>query len=82
MFADIETVSSNAVTGATIISLGFMSEQAAERVRDALEGKTFMNFEVTCAVAPGGPLVSISTEYDESPVEILAFAMNVMAGAS
>jgi hypothetical protein len=81
MFEIPETVETNRVTGATIVNLGFMSQEAAAKFKAALHGQTFMNFNVCCAVSPGGPYVSISTTYKESPVGILAFALNVLAGA-
>jgi hypothetical protein len=86
MFAVPETVATFTPLGTTktttVLTLGFMSKAAAARVKDALEGKTYMNFKVTAAVCPGGPLVSIATDYEESPVEILAFAFNCLADPS
>lgn len=81
MFDLPETVETNRVTGATVVNLGFMSKEAAAKFKTALHGQTFMNFNVCCAVSPGGPYVSISTTHQSSPVEILAFALNVLAGA-
>lgn len=81
MFEIPETVETNAVTGATSVHLGFMSKESAAKFKTALHGKTFMNFDVACAVSPGGPFVSLSTTYDATPIEIMAFAMNVLAGA-
>jgi len=81
MFETPETVETHRLTGATTLNLGFMSKEAAAKVETALHGKTFMSFEVICTPSPGGTWVAFSTEYKESPVEIFAFAMNVMASA-
>ena len=81
MFDLPETVETNRVTGATVINLGFLGEEGAAKAKAALEGKTFMNFDVCCAVCPGGPFVSISTTHESTPLEIMVFAFAALASA-
>ena len=65
----------------TIIDLGFLEDSAAQKVRKALEGQTYMNFHVNIGICPGGPAVTIQTDYEAPFEEIAGMAMNVLASA-
>ena len=66
---------------ATIIECGnFGRKEAAELIRDALHGKTYMNFQVDVGIMPGGARnVDIRTDYEEDAAEIAAFALRNVA---
>ena len=60
-------------------NLGYMQAKDALKVIRALDGKTFMNFQVQTGIGPGGTHVDIVTDYEESDAAILTFALHVMA---
>jgi hypothetical protein len=59
--------------------LGYMQDKDALKVLRALDGKTFMNFQVQTGIGPGGTHVDIVTDYEETDAEILTLALHVMA---
>ena len=64
----------------TTFDLGFIStNEQAKKIKDAVDGKTYMNFRVDCGISPSGPNVTISTDYDDSEKEITEFLMNLLA---
>ena len=68
--------------------LGYMQEKHAAKIKEALDGKTFMNFRIETGVSPYGTSVVLSTDnptpFDSVPYtdrEILEFALYCMATA-
>ena len=67
--------------------LGNMTQKAAQRLTDALHGKTYMKFSVNKGIAPG-PSVDVYLETDHpeffpgaTDTDILTFAISVLAGS-
>ena len=58
--------------------IGTMSEANAKKAVKALQGKTYMNFQVDWGIGPGGCPVSISTPVDYPDEEILTMAIHVL----
>lgn len=63
----------------TTIDIGNMDEDQARIVKEKLTGKTYMNFQVCCGIAPCSRDVSVSTEYNSTREEIIEMLMYVMA---
>jgi len=63
----------------TTISLGNLSEKQANIVKEKLNGKTYMNFQVCCGIIPCARHVTVSTEYDDTLEEIIEMLLFVMA---
>jgi len=61
------------------IDIGNMDSDQAQIVKDKLTGKTYMNFQVCCGIAPCSRDVSISTEYDGTREDIMDMLLYVMA---
>ncbi len=67
-------------TEITIFDLGYLSKEKALKVREKLEGKTYMNFRVDLGLCPSGYGVTISTDYSgASYSDIAEFLMSCMA---
>lgn len=78
---EIPTVEQNKFKHGTFTSifLGHLSQENAERVAEKIEGKSYMNFHVCIAPMPGGPCVTVETQYDNTPEKILGMLLFVMA---
>lgn len=63
----------------TLIEIGTMEQASAEKVKEALHGKSFMEFEVLICPHPGGPNVCVQTEHDADETEIKDFIMWCLA---
>jgi hypothetical protein len=63
----------------TIIYIGIMPEAPAQRIYENLHGKTYMKFNVTRGICPGGREVQVSTEYEAPFDEIAGMAMHCLA---
>ena len=63
----------------TTYDLGYMPQAAADKVFDALHGKSYMDFKVIYGLAPGGARVTLATDYRDTPEEILTMALHIMA---
>ena len=66
--------------------IGYMQEKHAEKIKKALDGKSFMNFFVETGITPAGTAVQISTDYQVpegsipySDLEVLELALYCMA---
>lgn len=59
--------------------LGYFDETTCERIKNALESKTFMNFKISWSGKGGNCTLIIETDYEETEQEIknffLAFAL-------
>lgn len=68
--------------------IGYMQEKHAEKFKQALDGKSFMKFQVETGISPAGMSVVLSTAYEvpegSAPcddIEILTLALYCMATA-
>ena len=61
------------------LDLGIMSEGAAKTIRHALDGTSYMRFQVSLSETPGGTAVVLQTDYDDGVAEILTFALFCVA---
>jgi hypothetical protein len=62
-------------------SLGYMNEKNALKIVKALQGKTYMNFQVHREIPKDGHYVEIRTDYDASDIDILTLALSILAAA-
>lgn len=63
-----------------IASIGTMAPEKAERMKDVLQGETYMDLNVICAVQPGPSRhVTITTKYDVTEKELAEFALYTFA---
>lgn len=62
-------------------SLGSMPEKAAILVYNALQGQTYMTFDVSVGRMPGDPnfSVSLGTRYPAKAADVLTFALWAIA---
>lgn len=63
----------------TTIEIAQMDEKRANRIKEKINGKTYMKFEVCDAPMPGGRFVSISTSYEAPKDEIVSMLLYVLA---
>ena len=53
--------------------LGYFTENAMKKLKNAMEGKTFMNFKISWSNLAGNCTLVVSTDYDETVEEIKNF---------
>ena len=59
----------------------FKNERNVERLREILNDQTYMNFIINYGISPGGPHVTLSTDYEASDEDILTFALHVVSNS-
>lgn len=57
--------------------LGYFTESTCKRIKAAMDGKTFMNFEVCWSNFAGNCTLIIKTDYEETEQKIKNFFLNV-----
>ncbi len=50
--------------------LGYFSQETCEKVKKAMEGRTYMHFEVNYSISAGNCTLIISTDYEGTEAEI------------
>lgn len=60
--------------------LGYFAESQCKRIKAALDGKTFMNFEVKWSNCAGNCTLIICTNYEGTEREIKNFFLNMALG--
>ena len=59
--------------------LGFMTPTTIEKIKSAMDGKTFMNFQVGCSSQAGvNCILIVKTDYEESENNIKNFFLNCL----
>lgn len=53
--------------------LGYFTETTCKRIKNAIEGKTFMNFKISWSNCAGNCTLIIATDYEETEQEIKNF---------
>lgn len=61
--------------------LGFLSPDTCEKIKKAMDGRTFMNFKVEYSNCAGNCTLIISTDYDEPEAEIKNFFLHCVLEA-
>lgn len=56
--------------------LGYFTEKGIERIKNVMEGKTFMNFHISCSNQAGNCILIVSTDSAGSQEEIKNFFLN------
>ena len=56
--------------------LGYFTESACKKIKEKMQGKTFMNFDITYSNFAGNCILIIRTDYKEDPQEIKNFFLN------
>ena len=56
--------------------LGYFTESACKKIKEKMQGKTFMNFDITYSNFAGNCILIICTDYKEDPQEIKNFFLN------
>lgn len=54
----------------TFTELGYFDERTCKAIKEELDGKTFMNFNVTWSNCAGNCTLIIETDYDDTEAEI------------
>lgn len=60
----------------TFEELGCFTKSACERIKQKMQGKTFMNFDIGYGNFSGNCTLIIRTDYDAEPEEIKNFFLN------
>lgn len=60
----------------TFEELGFFTEKQIKKIKEKMEGKTFMNFKVLCSNYAGNCILIIATDYKASKTKIKNFFLN------
>lgn len=63
----------------TIIDIGNTDKLRADIIKERLDGKTYMDFQVICAPYMGSYHVSVQTVYDATPDEIMGMLLYNLA---
>ncbi len=63
----------------TIIDIGNTDKLQADIIKERLDGKTYMDFQVICAPDMGSYHVSVQTVYDATPEEIMGMLLYYLA---
>lgn len=63
----------------TSIEIGNFGKEKASIIKEKINGKSYMNFQVICAPIGWEYHVSIETSYEDDPASIHGFLMYVMA---
>ena len=61
----------------TFSELGFYTDKDIERIREKMEGKTFMNFHISSSNFCGNHTLIIETDYNAPEAEIKNFFLAV-----
>lgn len=56
--------------------LGYFTESACKKIKEALDGKTYMNFKVSYSNMHSNCTLIIATDYDATEEEIKSFFLN------
>lgn len=56
--------------------LGYFLESECQAIKDALQGKTYMNFDISWSNQAGNCTLIVSTDYEDEPQEIKNFFLN------
>lgn len=60
----------------TFEELGYFTKSACERIKEKMQGKTFMNFDIAYGNFAGNCTLIIKTDYEAEPQEIKNFFLN------
>lgn len=60
----------------TFEELGYFTETACEKIKEKMQGKTYMNFEIAYINCAGNCTLIIKTDYEVEPQEIKNFFLN------
>ena len=60
----------------TFEELGYFTKSACEKIKDKMQGKTYMNFDITYGNFAGNCTLIIRTDYDAEPQKIKIFFLN------
>lgn len=63
----------------TTIEIGNTDKQRADIIKERLNGKTYMDFQVICAPYTGNYHVSVQTVYEATPDEIIGMLLFAIA---
>lgn len=56
--------------------LGYFTEGDCEEIKKKMQGKTYMNFDITYSNFAGNCILIIRTDYEEEPQKIKNFFLN------
>ncbi len=65
----------------TIIDVGEVHTGQAERIKENVQGKTYMDFGIIAAPSPGGRHVSVQTTYEGTKEDIMGMFVYLMAAS-
>ncbi len=60
----------------TFDELGYFKVSACEKIKEKMQGKTYMNFDVAYSNFSGNCTLIVKTNYDAEPQEIKNFFLN------
>lgn len=60
----------------TFAELGYFSKQTCEKIKKAMDGKTFMNFKVEYSNCAGNYTLIICTDYEDTEENIKNFFLH------
>ena len=60
--------------------LGYFDESTCKAIKEEMDGKTFMNFNVTYSNCAGNCTLIIETDYEDTEAEIKAMFLNCALG--
>lgn len=67
----------------TFEELGYFTESTMEKIKEIMDGESFMNFEVAWSNCAGNCTLIVKTDYEDTEENIkgmfLAFALNLLA---
>ena len=63
----------------TIINIGNTDKHRADIIKERLDGKTYMDFQVICAPYMGSYSISVQTMYDAPRDEIIGMLLYIVA---
>lgn len=64
----------------TFTELGYFTERECKAIKECLQGKTYMNFDITWSNFAGNCTLIIKTDYEETANEIKNFFLNCALG--
>ena len=61
--------------------LGYFTEKECEAIKEVLQGKSYMNFDITWSSQAGNCTLILRTDYEDEPQAIKNFFLNCALGA-